>query len=257
MQLLQKPILIDLDGVLRIGNNIAEFAEEFLNFIESNKIPACILSNSSLFTSEQIENYFSSNNIEINIPIITAIDSAYDYLKRRYKKVAIYTSENVVAKFSEFLEYENPEAVLIGDIGENWNYKLMQTVFEYVRSGAELIAVHKNRFWNFPGKGIQLDAGTFIHGIEFAASTSATIIGKPSKIYFESALRKIGFDENTKFIMLGDDLETDMYGAKKIYAETILILTGKTKLPIPENLKIYVNHIAENLLDVKKILENV
>ena len=47
---MRKPLLIDLDGVLRIGDSTAPNIKEFLNFIETNKIPACILSNSTLFT---------------------------------------------------------------------------------------------------------------------------------------------------------------------------------------------------------------
>ncbi|MBI1931842.1 MAG: HAD-IIA family hydrolase [Ignavibacteriales bacterium] len=253
---MQKPILIDLDGVLRIGNTIANGARDFIEFIETNKIPACILSNSSLFTPEQIQKFFNSNKIEIKIPIITAIDAAYNYLKGKYKKVAVYVSHNVVGEFSEFLEYENPEAVLIGDIGENWNYKLMQTIFDYVRNGAELVAVHKNKYWNVPGKGIMLDAGTFIHGIEFASSQNAMIIGKPSKIYFESALKKIGIETNSQFTMLGDDLETDIMGSKLINAETILILTGKTKLPIPNKFLHLIDQTANDLNEVIKIIEN-
>ncbi|MFZ1291757.1 MAG: HAD hydrolase-like protein [Melioribacteraceae bacterium] len=253
---MQKPLLIDLDGVLRIGNTIANYTKEFIDFIESNKIPACILSNSSLFTSEQIRDFFYSQKIEFNIQIITAIDAAYNYINGKYKKVAIYTSENVIGKFSEFLEYEKPEAVLIGDIGNVWNFKLMQTIFEYVRNGAELIAVHKNKFWNVPNVGIQLDAGPFIHGIEFATSTNATLIGKPSKLYFKSALQKIGFCEDTKFIMLGDDLDSDMKGAKDLNAETILILTGKTNLPISEGHSKFINHIANNLTEVIDILKS-
>ena len=209
-----------------------------------------------MFTPEQIQKFFNSNKIEIKIPIITAIDAAYNYLKGKYKKVAVYVSHNVVGEFSEFLEYENPEAVLIGDIGENWNYKLMQTIFEYVRNGADLIAVHKNKFWNVPNKGIQLDAGTFIHGIEFATNKTAKLIGKPSEIYFQSALKKIGFDINSKFIMLGDDLETDIMGSKLINAGTILILTGKTKLPIPNKFLHLIDQTANDLNEVIKIIEN-
>ena len=251
---MRKPLLIDLDGVLRIGDSTAPYIKEFLNFIETNKIPACILSNSSLYTSKQIEIFFQTNEIEIKIPIITAIDAAYNYLKGKYKKVAVYVSHNVVGEFSEFLEYENPEAVLIGDIGENWNYKLMQTIFEYVRNGAELVAVHKNKFWNVPDKGNMLDAGIFIHGIEFATSKNAVLIGKPSRIYFESALNKIGYNANSQFIMLGDDLDTDINGAKILNAETILILTGKSKLPIANDYKKQIDHIANNLNDVINIL---
>ena len=247
---MQKPILIDLDGVLRLGDKPASDIKLFLDFIKKSKIPSCILSNSSLYTSEHIYKYFENHSIKIEIPIITAIDAAHAYIKDRFTKVAIYTSENVISKFANFLEYENPEAVLVGDIGNVWNYKLMQTIFEYLDNGAELIAVHKNRYWQNPSQGIQLDAGPFIHGIEYASGVSATLIGKPSPLYFNSALKEIGIQPNELFIMLGDDLESDMGGAKLLNAETILLLTGKTNLPIPELYKKNIDYIAQNLTQV-------
>ncbi len=254
---MQKPLLIDLDGVLRIGNKPAEDIIPFLEFIDSESIPSCILSNSSLYSSKQIYSFFQSHSIEINIPIITAIDAAYDYIKNKYKKVAVFTSENVFEMFIDFIDYEHPEAVLIGDIGDKWNYKLIQSIFEYVQNGAELIAVHKNKFWDNPDLGIQLDAGPFIHAIEYATSSKATLIGKPSHIYFNSALEKINVNMDQKFIMLGDDLESDMVGAKKIGAETILILTGKTSLPILLENQIYVDHKVKNLLGVIELLKTI
>ena len=254
---MQKPILIDLDGVLRLGNKLAEDINIFLNFIEQSKIPACILSNSSLNTSNHIYKYFESQSIKLEIPVITAIDAAFSYLNNKYTKVAVYTSENVIDKFADFLEYENPEAVLIGDIGNLWNYKLMQTIFEYVQNGAELIAVHKNKFWYKPSEGILLDAGPFIHGIEYSAGVSATLIGKPSPLYFFSALNQIGFESNQPFIMLGDDLQSDMVGGKNLNAHTILMLTGKTKLPIPENDKKNVNDYAESLTQAIEIIKEL
>jgi len=252
---MQKPLLIDLDGVLRITGKPAYNLIEFLNFIEQNKIPACILSNSTISNSEQVYKFFQSNDIEIKIPIITAIDAAYDYIKVNYKKVAVYVSENATDMFKDFLDYEDPEAVLIGDIGDSWNYKLMQIIFEYLRKGSILIAAHKNKFWKKKGNGIQLDAGPFIHALEYAASTDAVLIGKPTKLYFKSALSKIGFSEDQNFIMIGDDLDTDIKGAKKLDAETILILTGKTNLPIPVSSKNHIDHIAKDLSEVIELLK--
>jgi len=254
---MNKPLLIDLDGVLRIRNEPAEYLTEFLYFLENSSIPACILSNSSISSSNQISKFFDSHSINVNLPIITAIDAAYTYIKNRYKKVAVFTSKNVIDIFSEFLDFENPEAVLIGDIGDTWNYKLMQTIFDYIQKGAELIAVHKNRFWEKPQFGIQLDAGPFIHAIEFATSTNATLIGKPSPLYFQLALKKINCNENDKFIMLGDDIVSDISGARKLGAETILIYTGKTKLPLSNNNLRLVDYGASNLLEVVELLTHI
>ncbi len=254
---MQKPLLIDLDGVLRIGEKPAEGIIPFLFFLEQYSYPACILSNSTLYRSIHIYQFFNSHSINIKFPIITAIDAAYSYITEKYSKVAVYTSENVIDIFTKFLDYENPEAVLIGDIGDLWNYKLVQKIFEYVQNGAELIAAHKNKFWYKPADGIQLDAGPFIHAIEYATSSNATLIGKPSQSYFKSALQKIDCNIEESFIMLGDDLDSDLAGAKKLGAETILIYTGKTKPPIPENYTAKIDYEANNLLEVIEILKNI
>ena len=252
-----KPILIDLDGVLRVKNEPAEYLEEFFHFLSEINVPACILSNSSVSSSKDINAFFYNHSIKQSIPILTAIDAAKIYVSDRYKKIAVYVSDMVVNQFADYLEYEKPEAVLVGDIGDAWNYKLMQTIFEYIRNGAELIAAHKNKYWVKPGLGIQLDAGPFIHAIEYAASAKATLIGKPSPIYFESALKEIGFDLSNPFIMIGDDLDTDICGAKNLGAETILIYSGKTNPPVNSKYKSVIDHEAYNLSDVIKIISNM
>ena len=254
---MRKPLLIDLDGVLRIGSNLAEGTEILLNYIEQKNISSCILSNSSLYTSKNILSFFKDNSIDLRIPVITAIDAASDYVKNKYSKVAAFTSENVIHLFNDILDFENPEAVLIGDIGNLWNYKLMQTIFEYVRNGADLIAIHKNKFWNKENLGITLDAGPFIHAIEYAADKEALLIGKPSPLYFESAFTKINCNSKHPFMMLGDDLESDITGSKKIGAETILIYTGKTQKPFLPKFKDIVDHEADNLMEVIRILDNL
>ena len=253
---MEKSLLIDLDGVLRIENQPADGLHEFLEFIQRSSINACIISNSTLNSSKQVYEYFHKRSIEVNIPIMTAIEGASIFVRDRYKRVAAYTSENVIDLFAEFLDYENPEAVVIGDIGNLWNYTLMQTIFEYLRNGADLIAAHKNKFWSKPEIGIQLDAGPFIHALEYAVNTQAELIGKPSPLYFKTALRKINSDNNP-FIMIGDDLESDISGAKKVGGETILIYSGKTKPPYPELYSSKVDFEANNLVEVIKILETI
>ena len=84
------PLLIDFDGVLKIGNSPAPDAEEFFNFINENKIPACILSNSTLRTGDLIKEFFTSHGISISIPALTAFDATLSFVKKNYKKVQVY-----------------------------------------------------------------------------------------------------------------------------------------------------------------------
>lgn len=253
--MIDKPLLIDLDGVLRLGSKPAPSLQNFLTFIRENNIKACILSNSSLYSSSEVYSFFTNHSIKINLPIITAIDAGYNYVRSKYKRVSVYCDNNVKPMFNEILDYQNPEAVLIGDIGDTWNYKMLQQIFEFVQNGAELVAIHKNKFWNKPNVGIQLDAGPFVHAIEYATSVEAMLIGKPSELYFMSALNLLDKDKLEKFVMIGDDLDSDMMGANKLGAKTILIYTGKTKSPFPKSYEQFVNYTANNLEEVIEILK--
>jgi ribonucleotide monophosphatase NagD (HAD superfamily) len=94
-----KPLLIDLDGVLKIGDSPTTDVNEFFNFIKENKIPACILSNSTLRTGEQVKELFTSHKIELSIPAITAFDAALSFVKKNYKKVQVYCRDYLIHHF--------------------------------------------------------------------------------------------------------------------------------------------------------------
>ena len=93
------------------------------------------------------------------------------------------------------------------------------------RAGAELYCLHKNPWWQ-TARGPLLDAGAFVVGLEYAAGTTSTLLGKPSASYFEAALEALDADaENTW--MVGDDVTADIAGAAALGIRTILVRTGK------------------------------
>lgn len=251
------PMLIDLDGVLRLGKTIAPFAKEFLSFIKSADINGCILSNSTLSTSADVKIFFEQNGIYLEIPVMTASDAAAVYCRERYKKISVYCADNVKAIFSEMIDDQNPEAVVIGDYGKKWDFETLNGIFKKVFAGAGLITMQKNRYWKTAEDGLLMDAGSFVAAIEYATNKEAVLIGKPSPLYFQSALRLLGCEPNQKFIMIGDDLETDIRGAKKLGALTILIYTGKTEYPIDQISSIKPDHEVKNFKDVISILKNI
>lgn len=253
---MNKPLLIDLDGVLRLGKNPAPGLVEFLSFINSENIPACIISNSTLSNAEMIRKFFEMNDIELSIPLMTAADAAYNYVKQNYKSADAYCSEPVKSMFEKLAADENPEAVVIGDMGRDWNYDVLTEIFRKVFNGADLIAMQTNRYWKTPEEGYLLDAGPFVKAIEYAADKEAVLIGKPSPIYFKSALNILGLPPYTDFVMLGDDLETDIKGALDLGGEAILIYTGKTHHPLNEDSVLKPTYEARDLFEVMEILKN-
>ena len=245
-------LLIDFDGVVKLGNSPAPDAKAFFNFINKNKIPACILSNSTLRTGELIKEFFVSNGINLQIPALTAFDATLTYVKKNYKKVQVYCRDYLKHHFEGMIDEDNPEAVIIGDIEDKWTYQIMNDIFKKVFNGTDLIAMHKNKYWN-PSGELLIDAGAFITGIEFSSGKEAKLMGKPSSHYFNSALEIIGGNPEEEFFMIGDDAENDVKAAQDLGGKGILIYTGKTKFPFDSNLGIkpdYEVHTLNEAIDL-------
>lgn len=72
-------------------------------------------------------------------------------------------------------------------------------------NGGKLIAVHKARYYKAEEGKLNLGPGGFVAALEYACSTKATLIGKPSKEFFLNVVDQ--FEENAsngKIFMIGD-----------------------------------------------------
>jgi HAD superfamily hydrolase (TIGR01458 family) len=125
----------------------------------------------------------------------------------------------------------NVDAVLIGgadegeETGRVFSYLNLNRAFHELEAGAELYCLHKNRWWQ-TADGARLDAGAFVAGLEYAAETEATVLGKPSSAYFAAALEALDAEPGLAW-MVGDDLGDDADGAQKHGMRAILVRTGK------------------------------
>jgi HAD superfamily hydrolase (TIGR01458 family) len=125
----------------------------------------------------------------------------------------------------------NVDAVLVGgadegdDVGRVFSYLNLNRAFHELEAGAELYCLHKNKWWQ-TADGPRLDTGAFVAGLEYAADTEATVLGKPSSAYFTAALEAIDAEPSITW-MVGDDLEGDILGGHKHGMKTILVRTGK------------------------------
>ena len=126
---------------------------------------------------------------------------------------------------------EGADAVLLGGADETaetnqvFSYMNLTRAFSELEAGADLYCLHKNRWWQ-TSRGELLDAGAFVVGLEYAAGTSATVLGKPSASYFEAALEALDADPERTW-MIGDDIDADIGGAAALGMHTILVRTGK------------------------------
>ncbi len=120
----------------------------------------------------------------------------------------------------------------MADAYKNFTYENLNTAFRYLLEGAELLAVAPNRYFMDKDGKLSLDAGPFVKALEYASGTSAKIIGKPSKDFFNLVLKALDV-EPREALMVGDDIEFDVKGAQDAGIMGVLVKTGKFR---PEDL---------------------
>ena len=106
---------------------------------------------------------------------------------------------------------DKPDAVIMGDLHTDFTWERLDRLFRMLLDGARLVALHRNRFCRRAGQ-LALDLGPFVAALEYAASTEALVVGKPSEAFFASAVADMGL-ERSEVIMVGDDILADIGGA--------------------------------------------
>jgi inorganic pyrophosphatase len=100
--------------------------------------------------------------------------------------------------------------------------------------------MHRNPWW-ITQRGVTLDAGAVVVGLEYALGRRAVVSGKPSPVVFRQAVAELRADIRRlpavdarrrlltgEVAMVGDDAQADVAAAKRVGLRGILVLSGKT-----------------------------
>ncbi len=249
-------LLIDLDGVLYIGESVIPGAVETLKQLTDSGIPKRYLTNTTTRTASAVRQKLQRLGFEVQEEeIFSPITATIQYLHSLGNpSVNPVVRDSVAPAFAAFKQNtRQPDYVVIGDIGAAWSYPLVNTIFTQLQSGAELIAMHKNKF--FQGEeGLQVDIGAFVAGLEYVSGKQAKIIGKPSLDFFTLALQSLQLPA-AKVAMIGDDIETDIGGASAAGLRAVLVKTGKYREGCEKNAEYPPDCVIDSFCDLLAVVE--
>lgn len=223
-----KAVLFDLDGVLYIGNQPLDGAVEAINMIRNAGIAIRFVTNTSTLSLASLQTKLNALGFNaVQAEIMSAPQATIEYLKHQPNPVCrLLLTDDVKQDFSQFKQSDtDAKYIVVGDIGNAWTYGMLNEVFNRLVNGAQLIAIHKNRFWQTE-HGLQMDIGAFITGLEYASNSRAILMGKPSPHFFNMALRDLGLNAH-QVMMVGDDIDSDVGGAQGAGLHGVLVKTGK------------------------------
>jgi len=229
--------LIDIDGVISVGDTPIAGAQKTISYLENHSIPFRFLSNTTRKSRKTIAQKLASFGITVPPQfIITPPVAAIAWLKQRgIDRCSLLVTGDVAGDFLEegiTISEGDAPVIIIGDAGDNFTYRSMKKVFRQVMDGAECIALERDRYW-MDTDGLTLGAGPFVAGIEYATGKPAHLLGKPSKEFFLLACNSMSLSPE-ECIMVGDDIFSDIGGAQAAGIRGFLVRTGKYNRDVAE-----------------------
>ncbi len=241
-----RALVLDADGVLLYAGKPLPGSVEALERLETAGVPHRVVTNFSLAHRESLAAGVSRQFGRPVSPstIITAASAAAAYTAHHHagEPLLVFASNDARREWAgqELVTPEEADApdarvaaVVIGDAGDDLSFRNLDIAFRHLRAGAAFVAMHRNLWW-VTARGVTLDSGALVIGLEHALERKATIAGKPSPVVFREALRELTTEAGAPRLrardvaMVGDDLDSDVAGARRTGLRGILVLTGKT-----------------------------
>jgi HAD superfamily hydrolase (TIGR01458 family) len=224
-------ILLDVDGVLHVSGEPIPGAADAVRRLRADGHRLRFVTNTTTRSRAQLVAELRGYGIELeDDELQTTAAAAARALAG--KRVLALTMHAIVGELEGVeLVGEGADAVLLGGVDETpetnvvFSFMNLARAFAELQMGAELYCLHRNRWWQTK-RGPLLDAGVFVAGLEYAAQTEATVVGKPSAAYFDAALEALDADPQLAW-MVGDDIDVDIAGAQACGLRTVLVRTGK------------------------------
>lgn len=248
-------LLIDLDGTLYFKNKTIPGAPETIEKIREKGFLLRFLTNTDSKTTKYIHKMLIDYGFNIKIEEIhTPITASIKFLNS-FKDKFFYplVSNEVLSEYTgmNIKDYEI-DFLLIGDIRDKINYDILNKAFRMLTEKTEIIALQKGKFF-YNNEGKNLDTGSFVQLFEYASDKTAKIIGKPSKDFFEIAIKDLSLTPQ-EVLIVGDDITTDIYGANVIGSKSILVKTGKYTNDLFNKSNIKPDSVINTINDILPVL---
>lgn len=227
-------ILFDLDGVFYQGDRAIAGAADVVAWARDKAIPHLFVTNTTSRPRSALVEKLAGFSIDTTPEhIFTPAVAAVHWLEQRYpeQKVALFIPEATQAEFKQILlsnsEDEPVCAVVVGDLGEQWDFKTLNRAFRLLmqENQPQLLALGMTRYWQATD-GLRLDVAPFVMALSHASGVKPQVLGKPAQLFYQAALDVLGVSAG-QAVMIGDDIVSDIGGAQDAGLRGLLVRTGK------------------------------
>ncbi len=230
-----KGFIFDLDGTVYKGDHLIPGADEVIGLLKERGLRVVYLTNKPLETRGD----YARKLTRLGIPtaaeeVINSSSAMVDYLKKRAPGARLFVIGETPfldeLKEAGFVLTEEAEKIeyVIAAFDRSFDYRKLNIGFQAIRRGAHFVATNPDRTCPV-AEGEIPDCAAVIAALEATTGKRVeAIVGKPSPLIIEAALKQMGGLPAAECLLIGDRLETDILLGREAGLATALVLTGVT-----------------------------
>lgn len=252
-------MLLDIDGVLTVSWRPLPGAVEAVTWLRDAGFAVALVTNTTSQTRAWMASTLSEAGFGVGAgDIFTAPAITAAYLARHYPgaRCALLNSGDITDDLAGVTivtgDDAAPDVAILGGAGPEFSYAALNRIFGYLLAGARLVAMGRNLYWRTES-GLQLDAGSFLAGLEQAAGVTAEVTGKPAAAFFATAVAALGATP-AQSVMVGDDIEADVLAAQRYGITGVLVRTGKYRPGALESASAAPDRVIDSIADLPGLL---
>ncbi len=229
-----RAVLLDMDGVLYVGNQPLPGVQELLDYLDaSGRRWLCVTNNSSR-TSATFAEKLANMQIQVDPShILGSAQATAEWLSHQAPpgtKVLMMGEESLrsalAGKGFNLISDPFEAEIVVASIYFSLNYGILSDVALAIRNGARFIATNPDP--SLPTERGQVPGtGSIVALLATATGQQPEYVGKPYPGMYQQAMERLGSTPETT-LMVGDRYETDIVGALDLGMICAGVLTGVT-----------------------------
>jgi 4-nitrophenyl phosphatase len=227
-------VLLDMDGVLYVGNQGLPGAQELLNYLDaSGRTWLCVTNNSSRTSANFSEKLAGMG---VTVPperILGSAEATASWLAQQVPagtRVLLMGEKSIrdqmLSKGFELVTDPYDAEVAVATIFFGLNYSILTDMTLAIRNGARFVATNPDP--TLPTERGQVPGtGSLVALLSTASGKRPEFVGKPYPGMYQQAMQRVGTPPAST-LMVGDRYDTDISGALELGMMTAGVTTGVT-----------------------------
>jgi HAD superfamily hydrolase (TIGR01450 family) len=219
--------IFDLDSTLWYWNKLIPGAKSVLKKLRWLDKDIFFVTNNTIESRRGIADRLRKFGIEVDVDdVINAGIVIGHYIKeKKGNALALNIGTEIDLRDAGVRVKETPDVDYVV-VTEDWDfdYEQLTLAVNAVDNGGKLLTSIMGRKWQVGDKWIP-GVGCWVKAVEFAASTRAKCLGKPTAYMRKIVKSKLKDPKKTVFV--GDELKSDIEFGHKIGCKTVFVKTGR------------------------------